>query len=193
MVLGAPVAAPAHLWQRRTPHCSFGIASRYRFPQCSFPRGVRDTITAGPPFPRVLSPVWLEEWLDGGARPNRAECSSAGPSGYENRCPRVGDVWELLELLLGWWAERICAVAGGFPMWSGQAAVAEGEAAAAVGVTGAAIGGGATGQQQRRGGGWGRQGGDGIGSLASVTTRAVESVQVNESFCVQIPHVSTQQ
>lgn len=137
-----------------------------------------------------FSPAWLEEWLDGGARPHRIECCSAGPTGYENRCPQVGDVWELLELLLEWWAERVCAVAAGFPMWSGQAA---GEMAAAGGTAGTARGAGSGGggrggvgttgrQQQQRGGGGGQQGENGMGSLAgnaAATTQAVEAVQVN--------------
>eukprot|EP00752_Nemacystus_decipiens_P006235 g5625.t1 len=124
------------------------------------------------------TPAWLEEWLDDGARPHRIGCSSAGPSGYENRYPRVGDVWELLELLLGWWAERVCAVAAGFPMWSGQAT------AAAAAARGAATGSGSDGVRaawhQQRGGGGGRQGGSGMGSLAgdaAATTQAVEAVQ----------------
>eukprot|EP00904_Undaria_pinnatifida_P012381 jgi/Undpi1/8273/HiC_scaffold_25.g10742.m1 len=61
------------------------------------------------------SPAWLDEWLESGAHLRRA--GGGGLYDHEGRCPRVGDIWELLELLLAWWAERVCAVAAGFPVY----------------------------------------------------------------------------
>ena len=125
----------------------------------------------------MFSPEWLDEWLDDGARPHRAAYSSAGPAGYEGRFPRVRDVWELLELLLEWWAERVCAVAAGV----------EGERSG----TAAAVAQQQQQQQQQqqrqqqqrgRGGGGGHQRADCAGSSAgdagSAALQAVESVQV---------------
>ena len=71
-------------------------------------------------FPRIFrrsdhSPAWLDEWLESGAHLRRA--GGGGLYDHESRCPRVGDIWELLELLLAWWAERVCAVAAGFPVY----------------------------------------------------------------------------
>lgn len=103
------------------------------------------------------SPAWLEEWLDLGAPANHGNLLGLG--GGESRCPRVGDVWELLELLLVYWAERVCAVAAqGVPKAKQAWKVGD------EGSTGRVPGGG---------------GGE-AGSEAGTIGQAVEAVQVSE-------------
>ena len=103
----------------------------------------------------------MEEWLDSGARLRHSDCS--GYAGDDIRCPELGDVWELLELVLDWWAERVCAVAAVIPM-SREAMAGEG--------------GGTQGQEreERRGRGLG-----GMGSFAGDPVAAAQAVEATQA------------